>query len=95
MPLTELLDWAENVLKPKAALAAKGEGEYKAGDHCRFCKVRATCRKRAEYSLILAQYDFAPAATLEDVEIEAILEKADAFTAWAADVKEYALPLVK
>ena len=91
MPLTELLDWAENVLKPRAALAAKGEGEYKAGDHCRFCKVRATCRKRAEYSLILAQYDFAPAATLEDVEIEAILEKADALTAWAADVKEYAL----
>lgn len=91
MPLTELLDWAENELKPRAALAAKGEGEYKAGDHCRFCKVRATCRKRAEYSLILAQYDFAPAATLEDVEIEAILEKADALTAWAADVKEYAL----
>ena len=91
MPLTELLDWAENVLKPRAALAAKGEGEYKAGDHCRFCKVRATCRKRSEYSLILAQYDFAPAATLVDVEIEAILEKADALTAWAADVKEYAL----
>ncbi len=91
MTLTELLDWAENELKPRAALAAKGEGEYKAGNHCRFCKVRATCRKRAEYSLILAQYDFAPAATLEDVEVEAILEKADALTAWAADVKEYAL----
>ena len=91
MPVAELLEWAEKELMPRAALAAKGEGEFCAGDHCRFCKVKATCRKRAEYNLVLAQYDFAPAATLEDVEIEAILEKADALTAWAADVKEYAL----
>lgn len=89
--VSELLHWAENELKPKAELAAKGEGEFCAGEHCRFCKVKATCRKRAEYNLTLAQYDFAPAATLEDREIEAILEKADALTAWAADVKEYAL----
>ena len=91
MPVTELLDWAEKELMPRAALAAKGEGEFCAGDHCRFCKVKATCRKRAEYNLVLAQYDFAPAATLEDTEIEAILEKADALSAWAADVKEFEL----
>lgn len=89
--VSELLCWAENELKPKAELAAKGEGEFCAGEHCRFCKVKATCRKRAEYNLTLAQYDFSPAATLEDREIEAILEKADTLTAWAADVKEYAL----
>ena len=29
--------------------------------------------------------------TLEDTEIAAILDKADELTAWAADVKEYAL----
>ena len=86
--VSDLLHWAENELKPKAELAAKGEGDFCAGEHCRFCKVKATCRKRAEYNLSLAQYDFAPAATLEDTEIEAILEKADALTAWAADVKE-------
>ena len=64
--VSELLCWAENELKPKAELAAKGEGEFCAGEHCRFCKVKATCRKRAEYNLTLAQYDFSPAATLED-----------------------------
>ena len=42
-------------------------------------------------TLVLAQYDFAPADTLEDAEIEAILEKADALVAWANDVKEFAL----
>lgn len=91
MTVNILLDWAENELRPKAELAAKGEGEFCAGEHCRFCKLKATCRKRAEYNLMLAQYDFAPPDMLEDTEIEAILEKVEALTAWATDVKEYAL----
>lgn len=89
--VSDLLDWSENELRPKAELAAKGEGEFCAGEHCRFCKIKATCRKRAEYNLMLAQYDFAPPDMLEDTEIEAILEKVEALTAWAADIKEYAL----
>jgi hypothetical protein len=89
--VSDLLDWSENELRPKAELAAKGEGEFCAGEHCRFCKLKATCRKRAEYNLMLAQYDFAPPDMLEDTEIEAILEKVEALTAWAADIKEYAL----
>ena len=91
MPVSDLLNWAENELKPKAELAAKGEGEFCAGEHCRFCKVKATCRKRAEYNLAIAKYDFAPPDMLEDSEIEMILERADALTTWASDVKEYAL----
>ncbi len=89
--VSDLLDWAENELRPKAELAAKGEGEFCAGEHCRFCKVKATCRKRAEYNLAVAKYDFAPPDMLEDSEIEMILERADALTSWAADVKDYAL----
>ena len=87
----ELYDWAENVLKPVAALAMKGEGEFCAGEHCRFCKVKNTCRKRAEYNLSLARYDFEMPAELQDTEIEAILEKADDFISWVNDIKEYAL----
>lgn len=89
--VADLKTWAEQELRPKAELAAKGEGEFCAGDHCRFCKVKATCRKRAEYSMILAKYDFTPPALLEDTEIEAILSRCDDLTAWASDVKEYAL----
>ena len=89
--LSELLHWAETELKPKAELAAKGEGDFCAGEHCRFCKVKATCRKRAEYNLQLAKYDFAMPDKLTDTEIEAILETADQLVAWASDIKEYAL----
>lgn len=91
IPKEELLSWAVNTLRPTAELAAKGEGEFKAGEHCRFCNVKATCRKRAEYNLELARYDFAMPSTLEDEEIEAILSKADMLVSWASDVKEYAL----
>lgn len=87
----ELLQWAETVLKPAAELAAQGKGEYKAGDHCRFCKIRATCRKRAEYNLELAKYDFAVPSTLEDREVEAVLAKADELVSWVGDLKDYAL----
>lgn len=91
IPKEELLSWADDTLKPTAELAAQGKGEFKAGEHCRFCNVKATCRKRAEYNLELARYDFAMPSTLGDEEIEAILSKADALLSWASDVKEYAL----
>lgn len=91
MTKSELLRWADEVLAPTAQLALKGEGEFKAGSHCQFCKVKATCLKRAEYNLELAKYNFEMPAELEDYEIDAILMKIDQFTSWAADVKEYAL----
>lgn len=87
----ELLAWAENFLKPTAELAYNGEGEFHAGEHCQFCKVKATCRKRAEYNMELAAYDFEQPATLDDAEIAAILPRIDDLIAWAGDIKEYAL----
>lgn len=91
MKKADLLAWAENVLKPTAALAIKGEGDFKAGDHCQFCAVKATCRKRAEYNLELAQYDFEMPVNLDQAEIAAILPRIDNLVSWASDVKEYAL----
>lgn len=91
MTKADLLTWADTVLAPTAKLAYEGKGEFKAGDHCTFCKVRATCRKRAEYNLELAKYDFEMPATLEDTEIAAILPKIDSLVSWGNDIKEYAL----
>lgn len=87
----DLLKWADEVLAPTAQLAYVGKGESNAGDHCTFCKVKATCRKRAEYNLELAKYDFEMPATLDDTEIAAILEKVDKMISWGNDIKDYAL----
>ena len=87
----ELLDWAENTLKPRAEMAYKGEGEFRAGSHCRFCSVKATCRARTEYNLEMAHYDFEMPDTLAPREIAAILPRIDQLISWGNDVKEYAL----
>lgn len=91
MKKEDLLNWAETVLAPTAQLAYNGEGDFHAGDHCQFCKVKATCRKRAEYNMELAAYDFELPAKLEESEIAAILPKIDSLVSWANDVKDYAL----
>ena len=67
----ELMTWAQNKLKPKAQLAFAGEGEFCAGDHCKFCRAKATCRARAEANLELAKYDFQDAFLLSKEEIAA------------------------
>lgn len=87
----DLLDWAGTVLAPTAKLAYEGKGEFKAGDHCQFCKAKAICRKRAEYNLELARYDFVMPDTLSETEIAAILTKIDSLITWGNDVKDYAL----
>lgn len=88
---TDLLDWAENTLRSLADQAYKGEGDLNAGSWCRFCKLRNTCRKRAEANLAMAQHDFKLPPTLSDEEIAVILDKLDDLISWAGDVKEYAL----
>ena len=86
----DLLDWAENTLKPKAELAFKGEGEYTPGSWCQFCKAAVKCRARAEAKLQLARYEFAMPPLLSDEEIEDILLKLNDLTKWANEITAYA-----
>ena len=91
MAKDDLLEWADTELTQKAQLAYEGQGSFSCGEWCRFCKAKAECRERAEANLALARYDFEKPALLDDEKIADILGKVDALTAWAADVKEYAL----
>ena len=86
----ELLAWGKDVLEPGAAKALAGKGEFKAGDHCRFCKARFTCRARAEKYLKLAQMEFKQPDLMSDEEIAEVLSKADALKKWAEEVYTYA-----
>ena len=86
-----LYEWAESVLKPAAEEADRGDGDFHAGDWCRFCKARHVCRERARANLALAAYDFTSPPLLEDGEIAEILDSVDRLVSWANDVKEFAL----
>lgn len=91
MDKSDLYKWADTELTQKAQLAYEGQGNFSCGEWCRFCKAKAECRERAEANLALARYEFQSPALLDDEEIADILGKVDALTAWASDVKEYAL----
>lgn len=86
-----LEEWAEEKLKPTAQIAYEGKGETVPGDWCTFCKVRHTCRARAELMLgTYEKFDKDP-GTLNGAEIAEVLEKAGDIQKWAKEMQEYAL----
>ena len=90
IPVTDLRDWAENDLKPKAQMAYNGEGEYIPGEWCTFCRAAVRCRARAEEKLKLAQKEFKMPPLLTDAEIEEILSVLPDLTKWANEITVYA-----
>ena len=91
LSVDELYRFAEEELKPKAAQAYEGKGDFAVGDHCRFCRAKPRCRAYADEQKKIAQYDFKNAEELSDDEIAEILTKADDVASWLKDVQSYAL----
>ena len=87
MTLNELLDWAETYVKPRAALAYAGEGEFSpTEDACKFCRAKEQCKARADKNLAL--FDEAPEVLLiTPDEAGEILEKAADIKAWLKDLE--------
>lgn len=86
----DLEEWGENTVRPKAEAALLPDAPCSAGSWCQFCKVKATCRARAEANLELARFEFQDPRLLSDEEIGGILKRAGEVAAWAGDVKAYA-----
>lgn len=100
----ELISWGENVVAPKAKLAAEGKGEYNPGDHCRFCRAKAECRARAEKCMELLpvaqqwEEDSKKAVTkvaglYGESELSEYLKAGKLLKAWYEDIQDYALGL--
>lgn len=96
-----LKEWGESI-KPIAQLAYEGKGNFSTGTHCKFCKIKSTCRKRAEENLELAKHQFAKPAPiakdgepkLTDNEVGEILLAAQNLKSWVEDLEKYALSAV-
>lgn len=91
MKVADLLEWAEAELKPKAELAYAGDGDFKVGGHCLFCKAKVRCRAYAEKQLEIAKYDFRSADLLNEEEVADILNRASDLKNWLGKVEEHAL----
>lgn len=89
----ELMDWAGKVVKPTAAKAAKGKGNYSAGVHCKFCAHAGRCRELTKtcteyvetHSLRVAVPVLAPHEVAEVLQMEPLV------TLWLKRVKAQAL----
>ena len=90
MSVAELLAWGESI-KPIAELAYEGKGEFKAGDHCRFCRAAAQCKALSEYNMEIAKLEFRDADLLTDDEVSFVLERIDGLVRYAEKVKAFAL----
>lgn len=89
--IEELLNWGKTVVKPKARLAFKGEGELCAGKWCRFCRAAKRCRAYADYCMELARLDFKDPDLLTDEELAESLRRIDDLVKYANNLKHYAL----
>ena len=89
--VTELTQWANEHVAPRAQAAFAGSDVFKPGDWCGFCRAKAQCRARAEANLALTQYEFAAPELLAENEIAEILAQADQLKRWASDIQAYAL----
>jgi hypothetical protein len=85
----ELLAWGEEI-KPIAEQAWRGEGEFKPGDHCRFCNARGICRARMLESIGVFVHGFDSPDVIPDEAIPEILRVADTAEQWLKDVRDYA-----
>lgn len=86
MPTEDLLEWAENTVKPIAQMAYNGDGTIKAGDWCRWCKIKATCKTRAE--TLKAITDKRHKEELTDADISEILAARDSIKRWLTDIED-------
>lgn len=89
MGVSNLLEWAEEVLKPKAKLAYEGKGEQVVGSWCQFCPVKATCR--AQKNEVIKDFEDHPdTLIMTDEEIVEMIGKIDRYKSWLESINQYA-----
>ena len=89
----DLLEWAEQTVKPIAQKAVEGKGDYKAGEWCKFCPHAGRCRQLTEvcteyvetHSLRVAVPVLAPHEVAEVLAMEPLV------ALWLKRVKAQAL----
>jgi len=85
----DLIDWAESIVKPKAAMAYVGDGVQKAGSWCKWCKVKPMCATLAAQNVELAKHEFADPYLLTDDQLLDVYKQQPMLVDWVSAVAEY------
>jgi len=84
--VADLLNWAEFEIMPAANLAIAGQGEFKAGPHCQFCKAKTVCKKYFDTFAKLKKIHDSRAMSAK--ELETVLTFGNLITGWVKKVQE-------
>ena len=92
LTVEDLMHWAEKTVKPTAAKAFKGKGNYNAGENCRFCPHAGRCRKlRTVCTEYVETHDLRVGVpVLADFELAEALRMEPLITLWLRKIKEQA-----
>lgn len=87
----ELIEWAENTLRPIARIAYEGTGPQNPYTWCQFCRVKSYCRALSLVSIATATECAEPKLlTKEEIE-ERVLPILATVKTWVAGVEQYVL----
>ena len=105
MRVADLLSWAKDYVKPRAALAWEGKGEFNPGPWCveGWCRARFSCKARAASmeDLVNRYFDAdfevemdergndVQSLTVSDEQVAKWMPRLPALIKWAKDIQEY------
>ena len=86
----DLVAWGDSI-KSVAQMAFAGQGDFKAGGHCKFCLAKAVCRARAEQYSPMLDFERRKPELLSNEEVGELLSKTQGFDKWIKSLQEHAL----
>lgn len=106
LSVSDLLAWGDEI-RPRAAKAYMGLGEFVAGDWCRFCRGKNVCKARAQNYTALEDFkDFIPESSksedaktvstdvLSDAEVSDLLTRGAGLVEWYNGLVDYAVQAI-
>lgn len=84
--VSDLMKWAKDEVKPKATAAIAGIGDFVAGDHCQFCKVKTICK--TFYDRFAEIKKINDGRIMSDAETAEVLTFGPAVASWVKKVEE-------
>lgn len=91
MPVSSLIKWRDEVLRPASELAFRGDGEQVPGEWCRFCKVKASCKALATLATKTCNEDFKNPRLISDEDIPKLLPLIPVLKSWMDDFTVFSL----
>lgn len=92
LSVKDLLEWAEMEVRPKALKAISGQGDFKVGTWCQFCKARTVCNAYYEkYQDVYTLFSTSDPRKMTPEQVAEVLTYGPLLAGWVEKVKAQAI----